>query len=173
MDPDVTLFAHTRQFADLGNQALISICPVSFRFPSLGQILDPSKAGPGCAGLGPVDSGWMTSLGGHILHELIRWRFLVYDGPLFDETIVEHEGVPDGENIISDYDSEESSEIEPPNGYGPYNTRQRREHKNNDAVNNVDNYRWYAQSMYWKWKCGRSFGPAPDDSYTDMLRVPS
>ncbi len=171
--PDVTYAAHTRQFGDLGNQALISICSIAFSFPSLGQILDPGKAGPGCAGLGTVDSGWMTPLGGHILHELIHWRFLVYDGPEFDQLIVEQQGVPDGENIISDYDSESSPEFEPPDGYGPYHTRQLRAHDNGDAVNNVDNYRWYAQSMYWKWKCGRYFGPAPDNSYSDKLRVPT
>ena len=172
IDPGVTYAAHTNQFGDeLGDRGLISLCPIAFRFPTIAQITNGS---PGCQGLGSYDSGLMTPLGGHVLHELIHWRYLVYDGPLFDEIVVEQEGVPDGENIISDYDADSSNEFEPPDGYGPYHTRLLAEHEgSSDAVNNADNYRWYAQSKFWQWRCGRSFGPAPDNSYNDKLRVPS
>lgn len=105
-----TNYAYLNQFGDLENRALISICDVAFRFPSLGQIADVDKAGPGCNGLGPYDSGWMTPLGGLVLHELFHWRYLLRDVQGFDDIVQELEGEKD-ENIIVDYDGKLSSSL--------------------------------------------------------------
>lgn len=79
IDSDFEWAAYTTQFGELGNEAWMSLCEETMLFPSLAEIEDPQQAGPGCDGLGSTDSGWMTSLGGHILHELIHWRFLLED----------------------------------------------------------------------------------------------
>ena len=172
-----TLFAHARQFGDLGDRALISLCDAALRFPTLNSIVinDERRTGrgdPGCDGMGAVDSGWMTSLGGHILPEIIHWRYIFVLGiDDWIEVVTDYKEDEDDEKIIVDYDANEGSFMTPPSGYGPYNTRALASHRNGEAINNADNYRWYAPSKYFQWKCGRSFGPAPDETFGDDLRL--
>ena len=155
--------AYTVQFGELGDRALMSICDYGLHLPSLDEIRDPARVGPGCAGLGDHDSGLMTSLGGQILHELIHWRYLLKDVADFDDVVEQHEDTDDGENIIIDFEGGESSFMTPDDGYGPVNAHLLVAHGVGDAVNNTDNYRWFAQSKYWAFMCGRCFGPALDN----------
>ena len=155
--------AYTIQFGDLERRSLLSICDFGFRLPSLNQILDPAKAGPGCAGLGDHDSGRMTSLGSEILHEVIHWRYLLQDVADFDDVLMEYDDTDEGENIIIDFDGGESSFMSPSDGYEPVHAHKLVGHGEGDAVNNADNYRWYAQSKYWSFMCGKCFGPARDN----------
>ena len=182
-DPDHpwTHIAYLWQFDDMGNRAIINVCDTAFRFPQLSAIEQnvPATwtADPGCAGLGDEDTGWMTSLGGHLLHEFTHWEYLTKDIPGFEDVV---EKTPD--KIIGDYkyelwreevEDEDFSE-DPSTGYGPFKARELNfvTETKNLGQRNADNYRWYAQSKYWSFKCERDF--ATNDGYTgghgDILR---
>jgi hypothetical protein len=168
--------AYTIQnFGDPDNRAYISLCDGGLRYPSLQDILDEDKAGPGCDALGPDETGLMTSLGGQILHELIHWRYLLRDVPDFQDNLLDYlnEEVEEDEWIITDFDGGDSSHFEPSDGYGPVHARQLVDHDDGDARNNADNYRWYAQTRYFQFVCGREFGPAKENEDNYRFDPPS
>jgi hypothetical protein len=106
--------AYTIQnFGDPDNRAYVSLCDGGLRYPSLQDILDEDKAGPGCDALGPDETGLMTSLGGQILHEMVHWRYLLRDVPDFQENLLDYlnEEVEEDEWIITDFDGGDSSHL--------------------------------------------------------------
>ena len=149
----VTPVAFTFLSQALGDWAWVSLCDDIWQYPSLEEILDPlnlKKGSPGwgCDGLGDHDSELMTSLGGVLLHEMMHWSGLLEDVPNFDDLIEEGEiGFPQ----IGDFQGPS-----PPDGYGSFHAKQIK------SVENADNYRCYAESKYWQWKCGRVFKESMD-----------
>ncbi|KAI1623127.1 hypothetical protein EDD37DRAFT_682610 [Exophiala viscosa] len=150
----------------LGPVALVSLCDPTFGFPTLVEIEDPSAdhrdadgdplLGYTCDGLGDHDTDWMQTPGGVLLHELMHWTYLLEDIPNYEDLIDENE---DGFPQIADF-----AGPNPGDGYGPYNTMRLRQVKAAETIQNADSYVWYAQSKYWSWKCGRTFGPSVDPS---------
>ena len=88
----------------------------------------------------------MHTVGGIVLHELMHWPGLLDSVPFFDDIIEEGKlGFPQ----IGDFPGPD-----PFDGYGFFHSQ-----KIHD-IQNADNYRSYAESKYWQWKCGRTFGPS-------------
>lgn len=148
---------------------MISLCEEVFEFPSLPEIEDPpnqpwardawGKPLPGftCNGLGDTDSDWMASPGATLLHELMHWSYLLKDTPGFSDLIDKDEaGLPQ----VRDFSQPQSH---PPDGMGAFHARLLKDFGPYVAIQNADNYRWYALSKYWSWKCKRGFGPARSD----------
>ncbi|KAK4945581.1 hypothetical protein LTR10_015200 [Elasticomyces elasticus] len=146
----------------LGPAALVSLCDQTFEFPTLQEIEDPParyRDGEGnplpgftCDGLGDHDTDWMQTPGVVLLHELMHWTYLLEDIPNYEDLIDENE---DGFPQIVDF-----AGPDPVDGYGPYNTMRLRQVKAAETIQNADSYVWYAQSKYWSWKCGKTFGPS-------------
>lgn len=145
----------------LGDWAWVSLCEDAWQYPSLDEIYDPHDArkgspGWGCDGLGDHDSELMTTIGGLLLHEIMHWSGLLENVPNFDDLIQEGEiGFPQ----IGDFPGPN-----PPDGYGSFNAKQLK------SVENADNYRCYAESKFWQWKCGRAFKESMD-SADDQART--
>ncbi|KAK5050403.1 hypothetical protein LTR84_003684 [Exophiala bonariae] len=142
-----------------------SICEESFEFPFLWDIellaTDPSGhvlAGHTCAGLGDRDSDFMDSPGGIILHELTHWSYLLENIPGFSDLIEGDEG---GFHQIKDYSNPGGT---PPNGLGAFHALQLRNVGPYTSIQNADNFKWYALSKYWAWRCGRVFSPSLSDA---------
>lgn len=154
--------------------ALVSLCPKLFKHPSLDTIMNPPPElrdpppantpfiGYTCDRLGDHDTDWMTSPGGVLLHEFMHWGHLLRNIPNIDIWI------PDG--YITDFPGPN-----PENGYGPFNAQQLLflstkgdpgKFRQNEVLQNADNYAVYAQSKYWSFVCGRTFLEAkgPEDS---------
>jgi hypothetical protein len=127
--------------------------------------------------MGDYDNGFMTSLGGHLLHELMHWDYLFQGVPGYDEAV---KATLRGR--IDDYDYETWSEglkdefpdlewpEEPSNGYQPNNARELNgaSEQENLGRRNADNYRWYSQSKYWSFRCKKEFGANEDyDQHSD------
>ncbi|KAH0029243.1 hypothetical protein KCU78_g3417, partial [Aureobasidium melanogenum] len=86
-----------------------------------------------CDDLGDTVTSRMSSLGGVVLHEFMHFRPVAV--PAIGEPIIDR-------------------------AYGPLTVRQFKEDHPTRAVINADNYRWYAQHVYFNNKCGRRFsGP--------------
>lgn len=149
----MTPLAFTFLSQALGDWAWISLCEGVWQYPSLEQIYDPvdarkGKPGWGCDGLGDHDSELMTSIGSLLLHEFMHWTGLLENVPNFDDLIEEGEiGFPQ----IGDFPGPD-----PPDGYGPLHAKQLK------SVENADNYRCYAESKYWQYRCGRPFKESMD-----------
>ena len=145
----------------LGDWAWISFCEDAWQYPSLDQIYNPvdankGKPGWGCDGLGDHDSEFMTTLGGLLLHELMHWTWLLYNFPNFDDLIGQGAiGLPQ----IGDFPGPE-----PADGYGSLHAKQLK------SVENADNYRCYAESKYWQYRCGRPFKESMDAA-DDLART--
>ncbi|KIW76207.1 hypothetical protein Z517_10953 [Fonsecaea pedrosoi CBS 271.37] len=149
----------------LGDIALVSMCDEAFEYPSPEETANPpssvkapeSNPEPGytCDGLGDDDSDWMTSPGGILLHELLHWTFLLDDITGFSDIIDENDD--EFPQIVDLWGPD------PPDGYGPFHVMQLRTQGAYIAIQNADTYRCYAQSKYWTWKCGKSFGRAQSD----------
>lgn len=151
--------------AEGGRYSWQSICEESFDFPFLWDIeliaTDPSGhvlPGHTCAGLGDRDSDFMDSPGGIILHELTHWSYLLETVPGFSELIEGDEG---GFHQIKDYSNPGGT---PPNGLGAFHAMQLKDVRPYAAIQNADNFKWYALSKYWAWRCGRVFGPSLSDA---------
>jgi hypothetical protein len=149
----VTPVAFTFLSHALGNWAWISLCEDVWQYPSLEEIYEPLDArkgtlGWGCEGLGDHDSELMTTTGGLLLHELMHWTGLLENVPNFDDLIGEGDiGFPQ----IGDFPGPN-----PPDGYGPIHAKQLK------SVENADNYRCYAESKYWQYRCGHAFKESKD-----------
>lgn len=89
----------------LGDSALISICDLTWEFPTLKEVFSPPASGrnaqgnplPGytCEGLGDRDTDWMSCPGGMLLHELMHWTALLEDVPGYSDLIDENsDGFP-------------------------------------------------------------------------------
>lgn len=154
-------------FQDKGpreEKAYTQVYKRAFDFPSFDEIFTKR----GCGGLGQYDSGLMTSLGAHLLHEMVHWRLLVRaenNRERFD-AVIPHVVIlpdPDDEDLeieeehdyIDDYDrdQQEDPEIDPLTGYGPKNAHDLVVNGGGASFRNADNYRWYAVSKYWSWRC--------------------
>ncbi|KAH0846183.1 hypothetical protein FOPE_12510 [Fonsecaea pedrosoi] len=141
------------------------MCDEAFEYPSPEEVANPPSSvkapegnpepGYTCDGLGDDDSDWMTSPGGILLHELLHWTFLLDDITGFSDIIDEND---DEFPQIVDFWGPD-----PPDGYGPFHAMQLRSQGAYVAIQNADTYRCYAQSKYWTWKCGKSFGRAQSD----------
>lgn len=169
-NPDLEIAATT--FQDLGpeeNKAYTQLYKRAFDFPTLDDIFTKRT----CDGLGPYDSGLMTSLGAHLLHEMIHWRLLVRasnNEQQFDAVITHDVWLPDPDDedeleeeehdYIDDYNKNEyeDSDADPATGYGPANAHQLVLNGNYRSFRNADNYRWYAVSKYWSWRCTQATG---------------
>ena len=187
------LYAYLWQFDDVPGDdrqaASLSVCDNGFKFPRIHEITNPNRAGPGVgAGLGTSDNGWMTSLGAHILHELVHWRYLFDDIPGWNQHIRKSAiDDPDNMRYIIDYSYatqlEPGKYREPDNGYGPGHAHDVALHDiasngpqagYHDGLNNADNYKWYAVSKWWARACGRDFDAVDVDDnglYGDTLRL--
>lgn len=150
---------------DGGKYAWQSLCEEAFDFPFLWDIellaTDPSGhmiPGHTCSGLGERDSDYMESPGGILLHELMHWTYLLETIDRFSELIKPDEG---GFHQIRDYSSPTGV---PPNGLGAFHAMQLKDHGPYAGIQNADNFKWYALSKYWSWRCGRAFGPALSDA---------
>lgn len=155
-----TAFCYTSRA--IGDCAYISLCDTIWRYPSLSEIENPSdpskreEPGWGCDGIGSHDSEYMTSPGGILLHEMLHWYGLFQAVPHFDQLIEENAvGIPQ----IGDFQGPD-----PPNGYGSFHAQQLR------SIDNADNFRVYAESKYWAFKCRRSFTGSTDTA-DDELRT--
>lgn len=149
---------------DGGQYAWQSLCEEAFDFPFLWEIelLATDLSGhilPGhtCAGLGDRDSDYMDSPGGILLHELMHWTYLLETVDRFSSLIEPDEG---GFHQIRDYSNPSGVPI---NGLGAFNAMQLKNRARYDAIQNADNFKWYALSKFWSWRCRRTFGPALSD----------
>jgi len=76
---DITVAATTFQLDEVDgilddrNAAICRVSKRAFDYPTLKQIINDRT----CEKLRPADSGLMTSLGAHLLHEMFHWRYLV------------------------------------------------------------------------------------------------
>jgi len=155
LDPDA---------GNLGQHSWQSLCEEAFDFPFLWEVelLATDLSGhvlPGhtCAGLGDRDSDFMDSPGGILLHELMHWTYLLQTVDGFSSLIEPDEG---GFRQIRDYSDPNGA---PVNGLGASNAMQLKNRGQYAAIQNADNFKWYALSKYWSWRCGRAFGPALSD----------
>jgi len=161
-------YAHLNTRSD--GTALMSLCPELFEYPSLDTIenppprlRDPPPAntpfiGYTCDRLGDHDTDWMLSPGGVVLHEFMHWTHLFRNVPDF------YTWIPDG--FIKDFRGPN-----PANGYGTFNAEQLlffstkwnpKNFRQNEVLQNADNYAVYAHSKYWSFVCGRTFSEAKD-----------
>ncbi|KAF2122049.1 hypothetical protein BDV96DRAFT_136833 [Lophiotrema nucula] len=122
--------------ADPPNRAVMRICDKAFKYP------DVESNDSGCAALGDNVSGKMSTLGGIVLHEMMH----------FDPIGKLATGIH-----IEDYKNPDTQKDE---GYGPINTRNL---KAGVPQANADNYRWFAQEVWWSAVCDKSFGPPTDN----------
>ena len=163
-------FMYIWQFRDdeHPNRAIVNVCELAFRFPGntgieVEGVLSRAK-GPGRSRLGTFDNGYMTSMGSLLLHELMHWKYLLKG---VDDYVDVTKG--DEEGIISDYDRDDRPEDDlkyeeqPLDGNGPYNCFELALNKHNDAVMNADNYRWYATTKWWSYRCQKNFDRGRDD----------
>lgn len=124
----------------------------------------------------------MTSLGAHLLHEVLHWRYLVRDGwnqTPFDADIKhkvyvrdEHGNEREEErDYIDDYDRDqyEDKNTEPLDGYGPKNAASLVINQEKDSFRNADNYRWYIVSKFWQGSFGYEFDAQDDESKGDQM----
>ena len=49
-------------------------------------------------------------------------------------------------------------------GYGPLNTRRFKDNTINDPLLNADQYRWYAQELFWTLHCEKEFKDATSNA---------
>lgn len=165
INPDLDIFCTT--FQDKGpnkDKAYTQFYKRAFDFPSINDIFTQRT----CYGLGQYDSGLMTSLGAHLLHEMMHWRLLVratnnektFDAViphtvLYPDPLSEDEYEEEEHDYIDDYDKDqyEDPDIDPTTGYGPTNAHELVINGEDASFRNADNYRWYAVSKYWSWRC--------------------
>lgn len=167
---ELDIFCTTFQnYGENDDKAFSEYFRLAFDFPSLDEIFTLRT----CAGLGPTDSGLMTSLGAHMLHEMVHWRDLVRadnNKERFDAVVVHNIWAPNPDNegqyeeeemdIITDYSVKnyKNPPAKPTTGYGPVNTRQLVLNGNHASFQNADNYRWYGVVKYWSWRCTQANG---------------
>lgn len=170
-------------FQRLDGTAYLSVCEQAFQYPRLATILDPppelrlhndpagaSLYGYTCLGLGDRDTDLMVSPAGILLHEYIHWTFLFRHVPRFNSYI--------RDGIITDY-----AGPDPPHGYGPYYAARLRalslvekpgDYRDNEVLQNADNYASYAHSKYWSFICGKTFAAARDlRDATQRIPIPA
>lgn len=191
-DEDLEIFCTTfQEYGPGDDKTYTQMYKRSFDFPTLKDIFTKRT----CSGLGQYDSGLMTSLGAHLLHEMIHWRQLIRaanNQERFDTVITHHVWIrePDPDDpddyiyeeeehdYIDDYSKSEyqNPPANPQTGYGPKNAHDLVLNGNQASFRNADNYRWYAVSRYWSWKCtdandGRKvvFGPQTDGDFDDSM----
>lgn len=124
----------------------------------------------------------MTSLGAHLLHEMLHWRYLVRDGrnQVPFDTVIKHTVYVKDEqgnqkeeerDYIDDYDRDvyEDKDIEPLDGYGPKNAASLVINNESDSFRNADNYRWYIVSKFWQVGFGNQFDAQYDESKGDQM----
>lgn len=124
----------------------------------------------------------MTSLGAHLLHEVMHWRYLVRNGinqHVFDDVIKHNANVEDKDgkkkveerDYIDDYirDDYDDKDLDPPDGYGPANAASLVINQAKDSYRNADNYRWYVVSKFWQEIFGREFKEQHDDDKGDKM----
>ncbi|KAF2845727.1 hypothetical protein T440DRAFT_522314 [Plenodomus tracheiphilus IPT5] len=99
----------------------------------------PDLSDKSCDSLSSTVSTLMSTLGGVILHELSHYQEI--GNPALGQDVTDH-GLP---------------------GYGPLNVRTLRSSEASAARVNADNYRWYAQEVYWSNKCSRSYSALRDN----------
>jgi hypothetical protein len=58
-------------------------------------------------------------------------------------------------------------------GYGPLNTRRFKDNPINEPTKNADNYRIYAQELFWTELCGKEFGDATDNTPYPGIKQPT
>ncbi|EXJ65256.1 hypothetical protein A1O7_01597 [Cladophialophora yegresii CBS 114405] len=158
-----------------GRRGLMSLCPQTFEtFYSLRDIEQPPawaldengnpEEGFSCSNMLDRDTDYMLSPGAILLHELIHWPYLLQD-------------IPGYSTLIRQYPRNDWSTIwdftgpSPTDGYGPFNAMAVRNLPvspatgTSQAIQNADNFVWYAVSKYWSWRCGRQFkrSASPED----------
>lgn len=162
---ELELFCTTFQdYGENDDKAFTQFYKRGFDYPSLEEIFTLRT----CQGLGPSDSGLMTTVGAHLLHEMVHWRKLVRtdnNKERWDAVVVHNQWIedPDEEgkyeeeeiDIVTDYDKNnyKNPPAKPVTGYGPINAHQLALNGNRASFQNADNYRWYAVSKYWSWRC--------------------
>ncbi|KAK5078570.1 hypothetical protein LTR64_003016 [Lithohypha guttulata] len=156
-----TLYQDILTEYNIGNTddaAIMEIHRRAFDFPNIEDIFENR----GCQALGAADSGLMTTLGAHILHELVHWHHLTRtpeNGHIYNQLITHDvykpnengEEVEETHDYIDDYDRDEydDKDLDPPDGYGPQHAHQLVVNDEQDSFRNADNYRWFAVSLYW------------------------
>ncbi|KAJ9605233.1 hypothetical protein H2200_010623 [Cladophialophora chaetospira] len=154
------------------DQGLVSICPHTLQtFYSLHDIMYPPEwaldengnpeEGFGCDGLLGRDTDYMLSPGGMLLHEFMHWPYLFQDIPDYSTLIRKYP--KRGFSMISDYKGRTASD--PEDGYGPFYAMALPKKISSStgrskAIQNADNYVWYALTKFWTFRCSRRFGPA-------------
>ncbi|KIW87243.1 uncharacterized protein Z519_12146 [Cladophialophora bantiana CBS 173.52] len=140
---------------------------------------DWARKGPGqdftsgwsCDGLGDRDTGDMRTIGSSLLHEMLhasslalrQWPELFKSNSVYSQVI---DGGGQFGPQIADYKLAGSF----PDPYGPFNAAKLAKFAKNSrtgysqAIQNADNYVWYANSKYWSWKCKRPFGAAASEA---------
>ena len=174
--PGFVGYAYTEQNFDNANQnrAIICLCDIAFRFPSLDNIKKDVEAtweeGPRCKNMGSYDSGWMTSLGGLLLHEFTHYEYLLEDVPNYAKNVMKlsPRGFIDDYNYVQWSNKVPGTEWPnpPTSGYGPHNAMTLNDNIDDVlhmAMINADNYRWYAQSKWWSFQCEKAYGKPLDD----------
>ena len=156
------LWGHLVFDADKPENAWMSICPITFEvFYSIQTMLSPPdtlKNEPGMAttGLGDTETDYLETPGLTVLHELMHWPYLFRNVPDYARKIRLD---PDNYPQILDY----TSTTEPKDGYGAYYAQQIKKLPNKDgfseALNNADNYAWFANVKFWSWKSKTWFFP--------------
>lgn len=158
-----TTYGHMVVDEDDEKIAWMSLCPQVFtNYYSIHDTLAPSAALAGvagltCDGLGDHEIDYMETPGLSFLHELMHWPYLFEDVPGYDTKIRRY---GNGVRAISDYLG-----TNPPNGLGAFYAHQLRNLPDrggfSEALNNAENYAWFAAVKFWSWACGdKFFGPA-------------
>ncbi|KAJ9605494.1 hypothetical protein H2200_010151 [Cladophialophora chaetospira] len=110
--------------------------------------------GFGCDGMGPRDTGFMEPTGVTHLHEIFHWPVPFLQVEDYDKNIKENY---DNGHQILDWEDLPAGATD---SYGPYNAMLINQlpltsDGFSPALNNAENYVWYALSKYWSWKCGK------------------
>lgn len=119
----------------------------------------------------------MTTLGAHLLHEMVHWRILcrASDNEQEWDQVIPHvlDGLDEPTTVdwIDDYlyDEYHDKNIDPSDGYGPIHAWDLVINDVGDSFPNADNYRWYAVSKYWMYRCNKHFGQQTDEEHEDRM----
>ena len=138
----------------------------AFDYPTLDDII----AHRGLQGLGNRDSGLMTPMGGHLVHEALHWRYLVINkegdnADDFNELVIHTVFFEDDDGDVGDPPIEEERDyiddytvddpewhpnpfVTPFDGYGPRNCRELVSNAQGDSFRNADSHYWYIISKF-------------------------
>ncbi len=172
---DVTLEGYQTILRSDVSKFIITLCIPAWSYPPIGAIVNPpadrvGQNGFGCDGLGNRDSDLMMVPGSVLLHEMMHM------GELFSGTVRNRDAkintisAETHVHFIADYAGDLVHNWE---GYGPYYAHQLVDIPDgaySNALNNADNYVWYALSKFWSVQCQRQFGESIDAKKAVRLR---